>query len=65
METKDIRELFLLFTEMSTRPTDRYTHEVYDQIRIENKNMVKFIHYVKMHYPEAIAEWDALNKIGE
>lgn len=65
MEAKDVRELFTLFSEMTVRPVEKYTHEVYDQIRAENKNMVKFIHYVKVHYPEAVVEWDALNKIGE
>lgn len=65
MNAKEIRELFMLFSEITTRPTERYTHEVYDQIRMENNSMVKFIHFVKMHYPEAIAEYDALNKIAE
>ena len=65
MDAKDIRELFVLFSEITDRPHERYEHELYDQIRAENRNMVDFIHFVKVHYPEAIVEYDALNKLRD
>jgi hypothetical protein len=63
--SEEIGSLFTLFKQMHTTRSERYEYELFDQIRAENRSMVDFIAYVKTHYPEAIGEWDALNKIAE
>jgi hypothetical protein len=44
---------------------DKYEAELFEQLRYENRNFIDFIHFVKMHYPEAVVEWDAVNKVKE
>lgn len=35
------------------------------QMQREIEDHWKFMHYLKTHYPEALMEWNALNKIAE
>lgn len=35
------------------------------QMQREIEGHWKFMHYLKTHYPEALMEWNALNKIAE
>lgn len=44
---------------------DRYDLDRWENMRYENQSLVAFIHFVKMHYPEAIIEYEAVNKIKE
>lgn len=42
-----------------------YNHALMRQLQHEVEDHWKFMHYLKTHYPEALAEWNALNKIAE
>lgn len=42
-----------------------YNHALMRQLQHEVEEHWKFMHYLKTHYPEALAEWNALNKIAE
>lgn len=42
-----------------------YNHALMRQLQHEVESHWKFMHYLKTHYPEALAEWNALNKIAE
>lgn len=42
-----------------------YNHALMRQLQHEVEEHWKFMHYLKTHYPEALAEWNALNKIKE
>jgi hypothetical protein len=44
---------------------EKYEHEVSEHMLREIKADIEFRHWLKNHYPEAIAEWNALQKIGE
>jgi hypothetical protein len=43
----------------------RYEHSIVEHILSENRESLNFRHWIKTHYPEALAEWNALNKIKE
>lgn len=45
----------------SERHNDSFVRHLMD----ENKTDLDFRHFIKNHYPEALAEWNALQKIGE
>lgn len=45
--------------------TDRYQAEMEDYMRSEYKSMREFLHFVHMHYPQAIKEYEAVEKIKE
>lgn len=42
-----------------------YNRALMNQLQYEVESHWKFMHYLKTHYPEALAEWNALNKIAE
>ena len=42
-----------------------YQHALLRQLQYEVEEHWKFMHYLKTHYPEALMEWNALNKIAE
>lgn len=49
----------------STPTADRYNDNFVKHLMDENKADMEFRHFIKTHYPEALAEWNALKKIGE
>lgn len=42
-----------------------YNRGLMNRMQREIEEHWKFMHYLKTHYPEALAEWNALNKIAE
>ena len=38
---------------------------MFENMKYENQSMMEFIRFVKMHYPEAMAEFEAVEKIKE
>lgn len=45
--------------------TTDYQHALMNHLQYEVEEHWKFMHYLKTHYPEALMEWNALNKIKE
>ena len=62
---EEIKQLFGLFKELQTTKVERREYEIWEQIQAENRSHIEFLHWLKTHYPEALVEWDALNKIRE
>jgi hypothetical protein len=44
---------------------DRNTHDYIQHLEEAIKNDLDFRHFIKNHYPEALVEWNALQKLGE
>ena len=61
----ELRFIFNLGKESMTTRVEKYEHEMYDNMKREYNSMREFLHFVHMHYPQAIAEYDAVNKIKE
>lgn len=52
-------------TEYVWEHPQHYDRAFMRQMQHEIETHWKFMHYLKTHYPEALAEWNALNKIAE
>lgn len=62
---EEFQKLIELASYYSTLPQDKYSHDFTKFLVDEAKKDAEFRHFVKSHYPEAIVEWHALQKIGE
>lgn len=49
----------------STPIEQKYNNSFIEHLMEEVKVDREFKHWLKTHYPEALAEWNALKKIGE
>jgi len=63
--TEELSDLFSLFKHIQNTKVERREHEMWEQIHAENQTHIQFLHWLKTHYPEALEEWNALNKIKE
>jgi len=45
--------------------SDRQAHDYIRHLEEAVKSDLDFRHFVKNHYPEALVEWNALQKLGE
>ena len=62
---EEFRGLIELAGYYSTPTEQRYNHTFTEHLIKQTEEDLKFRAFVKNHYPEALAEWSALNKIGE
>lgn len=63
--TEELSDLFSLFRHIQNTKVERREHEIWEHVNAENQSHIEFLHWLKTHYPEALAEWNALNKIRE
>jgi len=45
--------------------SDRQTQDYLKHLEEQSHKDLEFRHFVKNHYPEALVEWNALQKLGE
>ena len=62
---EEMKELTIFVKQHLLDFNDRHTHSVTEHIFLELKNNMEFMWWLKMHYPEALHEWNALNKMKE
>lgn len=62
---EEFQKLIELANYYATETTVRYNNSFTEHLIKQTEEDLKFRAFVKNHYPEALVEWHALNKIGE
>ena len=63
--TEELQGLAVFVKQHMLDRSTKYDHDVFEQVVRENRTLMEMVSFVKVHYPEAIQAWQAVNKIGE
>ena len=61
----ELKEIAVFVKQHMLDRSTKYDHDVFEQVVRENRTLMEMVSFVRVHYPEAIQAWQAVQKIGE